>query len=81
MDAMKNVKAQRSSVYRVGGGRGLAIVELERRGLVEAKIFSGERGRGGSILKLRICYQKEDFKRRGRQRSFCAKKESDFPDF
>lgn len=59
---MREGKVSRSSVYRTGGGRGLAIAELERRGLIEARVSSGERGRGGNILKLRICYEKEDVK-------------------
>jgi len=59
---MRQGKIPRSSVYRSGGGRGLAVAELERQGLIEARVFSGERGRGGNILRLRICYEKEDVK-------------------
>jgi hypothetical protein len=74
-DVMKNGNVPRSSVYRVGGGRGKAIAELEKRGLIEAKVISGERGRGGIILKLRICYEKEDIKRYVHQHRFSGKKE------
>jgi len=59
---MRQGKIPRSSVYRSGGGRGLAVAELERRGLIEARVSSGERGRGGNIAKLRVCYEKEDVK-------------------
>jgi tetratricopeptide (TPR) repeat protein len=59
---MRQGKIPRSSVYRSGGGRGLAVAELERRGLIEARVSSGERGRGGNIVKLRVCYEKEDVK-------------------
>jgi hypothetical protein len=62
-EVMKNGKLPRSSVYRVGGGRGSAVAELENRGLIEAKMISGERGRGGTIVKLRVCSEKEDIKR------------------
>jgi tetratricopeptide (TPR) repeat protein len=62
-DVMKNGKVPRSSVYRVGGGRGIAIAELEKHRLIETKVIPGERGRGGNILKLRICYEKEEVKR------------------
>jgi hypothetical protein len=37
--------------------------ELERRGIVESRIFPGERGRGGNIWKVRIPYDKEIIKR------------------
>jgi hypothetical protein len=33
------------------------------RGLVETRIFPGERGRGGRILKMRVFYEKETLKR------------------
>ncbi len=74
-DVMKNGKVPRSSVYRVGGGQGIAITELEKRGLIEAKMISGERGRGGNILKLRICYEREDVKRYVHHHRFSGKKE------
>lgn len=74
-DVMKNGRVPRSSVYKIGGGRGIAIAELEKRGLIEAKVISGERGRGGNILKLRICYEKEEVKRFAHQQRFFRKKE------
>jgi hypothetical protein len=39
-------------------------LELENRGLVEARVFPKERGRGGKITKVRIFYEKEIIKRR-----------------
>ena len=63
MEIIKHGKVSRSSVYASGGGRGASVSELERRGLVEARIFLGERGRGGKIVKMRICYEKEPVKR------------------
>jgi hypothetical protein len=53
----------KSSVYGARGHRGQDISELERRGIVEYRIFSGERGRGGKISKVRIPYDKETIKR------------------
>ncbi len=56
-------KLSRSSLYGYGGRKGRALIELESRGLVEARFFPGERGRGGKILKLRVAYEKEIIKR------------------
>ena len=63
MDVVKKRKIAKSSVYGSGGRRGPAISELERRGLVETRVFPGERGRGGKILKIRVAYEKETIKR------------------
>jgi hypothetical protein len=56
-------KVPKSSLYGTEKHRGLAISELEKRGLIETRIFPGERGRGGKILKTRIAYEKETIKR------------------
>jgi len=63
MQIVKTGKVPRSSVYGAKRRRGRAIAELERRGLVETRIFPGERGRGGRILKVRIFYEREPVKR------------------
>jgi hypothetical protein len=63
MEIVKHGKVSKSSVYGAGGHRGPAVSELERRGLVETRIFPGERGRGGRISKMRISYEKETIKR------------------
>jgi tetratricopeptide (TPR) repeat protein len=47
------------SLYGFSGKHGEAIRELERLGLVESRVFSGERGRGGKILKFRLAYEDE----------------------
>jgi len=52
-----------SSVYGRRGGYGATISELLSRGLVEARIFAGQRGRGGEVAKVRISYDKEPVKR------------------
>jgi len=63
MDIVKFGEVPKSSVYNAGGGMGSAISELAKRGLVEIRVFPGERGRGGRILKLRLAYEKETIKR------------------
>jgi hypothetical protein len=62
MDIVKHGRVSRYSLYSIPGSHGLAIAELERAGLVEARIFAGERGRGGMILKVRVAYEKENVK-------------------
>ncbi|MFH0817965.1 MAG: hypothetical protein V1909_05015 [Candidatus Micrarchaeota archaeon] len=63
MDIVKHGRMSRRMVYGDGGYRGRAISELERRGLVEIRIFPGERGRGGRIMKVRVFYEKEIVRR------------------
>ena len=63
MDIVKHGDVPKSSIYNAHGGLGIAIAELEKRGLVEIRVFPGERGRGGRILKLRLAYEKETVKR------------------
>ena len=58
-----NQKIPQSSLYGFKNHRGRAIVELERRGLVEVRFFTGERGRGGKIMRLRLSYEKDTIKR------------------
>ncbi len=60
---VKNAGVSFSSVYGDGRRRGSAISELERRGFIEIRIFTGKRGRGGKIAKARISYEKETMKR------------------
>jgi len=60
MDLVKQGQLTQYSVYGSVKQRGTAVSELEHSGLVEIRIFTGERGRGGKILKLRIAYEKED---------------------
>ena len=64
MEIVKHTNVSRHSIYGDGHSRGRAISELEQRGLVEARIFPKERGRGGKITKLRVFYEREIVKRR-----------------
>ena len=59
MDIVKETKVSKHAVYDSARKRGYAIAELERSGLIEAKVFTGERGRGGCILKVRVAIEKE----------------------
>jgi hypothetical protein len=60
---VKNARVSLRSVYGDGRRRGSAISELERRGFIEIRVFTGQRGRGGRITKARISYEKETMKR------------------
>jgi len=60
-EIVKKARVSKYSVY--GSGRlGPVVSEIERSGLIEARIFPGERGRGGRILKLRVLYENEKVK-------------------
>jgi tetratricopeptide (TPR) repeat protein len=61
-DVMKRGGISRSRIYKRGGGRGRVIAELEKLGVIETQLFSGERGRGGNVVKLRISFDREDVK-------------------
>jgi hypothetical protein len=59
----ENAHVSFRSVYGNERRRGSALSELERRGLIEIRVFTGKRGRGGRIVKARIFYEKETMKR------------------
>ena len=63
MNIVKQAKVSQYSMYGTGGRRGLATAELEKLGVVEVRVFFGEKGRGGKILKLRVSSEKENVKR------------------
>jgi tetratricopeptide (TPR) repeat protein len=75
MRIVEEAKLPRSSMYDSRGGKGRALIELESRGLVEARFYPGERGRGGKILKLRVAYEKEIIKHTVDNRIMHRKKE------
>ncbi len=53
---VREVKIPRSSFYGPQGRVGPILAELERRGLAETRIFPKERGRGGSVKRIRVTY-------------------------
>ena len=63
MEIVKHTRVSRHSIYGDGRSRGRAISELEHRGLVEARIFPKERGRGGKITKIRVFHERQTIKR------------------
>ncbi len=56
MDIVRQMKIPRSALYGPEGREGPILIELDRRGLVESRIFPKERGRGGAIKKVRVAY-------------------------
>ena len=60
---INQAKVTPRKVYGSKGKTGSAISELQRRGLIEKRFFLGERGRGGKIVRTRICYEREVVKR------------------
>ena len=63
MEIVRETQITKRSVYGETGYRGRVISELEKRGLVEARVFPKERGRGGKILKVRVSYERDIVKR------------------
>jgi tetratricopeptide (TPR) repeat protein len=62
MDIVKEAPVSYYSMYGSGKHHGYAAVELERLGVVDFRIFLGERGRGGRVLKLRVEVEKDNIK-------------------
>ena len=50
-------------LYGRKGRYGPVLNELLSRGLVESRTFTGQRGRGGSVIKVRITYDRDPTKR------------------
>jgi hypothetical protein len=59
MSIVREGGVSKYSVYGSEGNGGQAISELQHAGLVETRLFAGERGRGGNVLKVRVAYEKE----------------------
>jgi tetratricopeptide (TPR) repeat protein len=60
---IEGAKVSKASLYGVSGRVGPVLSELKKKGLIDLTVFHGQRGRGGHILKARICYEKESVKR------------------
>lgn len=61
MEVAESMKVSRSKVYgdaRYGHTFSRPLEMLVKSGLVESRIFLGERGRGGRVLKIRVSYEK-----------------------
>ena len=55
----KDMKTPPSSMYGRHGGMSPELGELVKRGLVESRVFRGERGRGGEVTRFRIAYERD----------------------
>ena len=56
LEIAEETKLPAYRVYGKGGQTGSALVELSKRGLVETRYFPGQRGRGGTVMKIRVNY-------------------------
>jgi len=63
MEVVRNAKVTMHSIYGRSGRGGEVTSELNNLGLIELRFFLGERGRGGRVLKMRICPEKEFVKK------------------
>ena len=66
MSIVEALKIPRSHLYgprRYNRAYGRQLDDLVKAGLVESRIFPGERGRGGEITKIRISYENQPGKR------------------
>lgn len=59
VEIARETRTPTSTIYGKKGGIGPILAELVQRGIVETRIFSGERGRGGEVMRLRIAYERE----------------------
>ncbi len=59
VELSNDTRIPRSVIYGRTGGLGAPVDELVRRGLAEVRIFTGERGRGGKIMRVRVAHERE----------------------
>lgn len=62
VEISKGARISTSLLYAQHAKSGPIFRELTERGLLETKLFPGERGRGGTITRIRIAYAKEPVK-------------------
>lgn len=58
-EVASKTRISHSALYGKHSTIGTSLDEPIRRGLIETRIFPGERGRGGEVLRLRVAYDKE----------------------
>ncbi len=59
MDLVRDLGLPKRAVYGDDARDGRVIRELERRSLIEVRIFRAERGRGGEVKRVRVAYKKD----------------------
>jgi hypothetical protein len=63
VEIAKTAGVSRSNLYGKGGKQGPVFYELLSRGLIESRTFTGQRGRGGEVLRARIAYGRDSVRR------------------
>jgi hypothetical protein len=66
LEIVRALKLPRSQLYgdaRYGHAFGKPLLKLIKSGVTEFRVFPGERGRGGNIVKVRVAYEKEPVRR------------------
>ena len=59
-DLVRLTKLPRSKFYESNSRGGTVFKELIKSGLIETRIYAGERGRGGNVLKIRVSFGNND---------------------
>ncbi len=62
-DIAHQTKIPVSAFYQRDSKKSGGLGELERIGLVEVRLYSGQRGRGGKITRVRIAYERDEIKK------------------
>jgi len=63
VDIAHQTRIPLSAFYKREAQSSGGLGELQRMGLVEIRLYTGERGRGGKITRVRIAYDKEEIKK------------------
>jgi tetratricopeptide (TPR) repeat protein len=63
VEIAKAANVSRSNLYGKEGRQGPVFYELQSRGIIESRTFTGQRGRGGEVLKARVAYSRDAVKR------------------
>ncbi len=62
VEISKGTKTPLASFYGRDSKDKGGIAELEKIGLIETRVFPGERGRGGRATRVRISYERDEIK-------------------
>ncbi len=69
MDIVKAAQISQYSLYGQSNRKGEAMLELKRSNLIETRLFTGERGRAGKVLKIRVVHENESVMKLIRQKT------------
>ncbi len=56
MELVRALEISKASMYGFEGRDGPVLAELDRKGVIERRIFTEERGRGGAVTRIRVAY-------------------------